>query len=58
MRENLSEQSKDLLESSYQMRKILSQVLTPDLVDYVMQLIVRDGAHQKFLDLVREDEEA
>ena len=55
MRENLSEQSKELLESSYQMRKILSQVLTPDLVDYVVHLIVLDGAHQKFLDLTKED---
>ena len=55
MRANLSEQSKELLNGTFTLRKILSQVLTPDLVDYIIELIVRDGAHEKFLELTKDD---
>ena len=37
------------------MRRVLSQVLTPDMVDYIMELITWDGAHEKFLELTKDD---
>ena len=55
MRANLSEQSKELLNGKFQLRKILSQVLAPDLVTHIIELITKDAAHEKFLELTRED---
>ena len=55
MRSNLTEQSKELLNSTFQLRKILSQVLAPDLVNHIMKLIVKDEAHEKFLELTKDD---
>lgn len=51
MRDKLTVESKELLNGTFTLRKILSQVLTPDLVDY----IVKDGAHEKFLELTKDD---
>ena len=55
MRSNLTEQSKELLHSTFQLRRVLSQVLAPDLVDHIIELIVKDEAHEKFLELTKED---
>ena len=55
MRANLSEQSKELLNSTFQLRKILSQVLAPDLVNHIIELIVKDEAHEKFLELTKDN---
>ena len=55
MRSNLTEQSKELLNSTFQLRKILSQVLAPDLVNHIVELIVKDEAHEKFLELTKDD---
>ena len=55
MRDKLTVESKELLNGTFALRKILSQVLTPDLVDYIIELIVRDGAHEKFLELTKDD---
>lgn len=55
LRANLSEQSKELLNSTFQLRKILSQVLAPDLVNHIIELIVKDEAHEKFLELTKDD---
>ena len=53
MQSNLSEKSKEILENKLALRKSLSQTLPADIVDYIMQLIVRDQAHQKFLELTK-----
>lgn len=50
---NLSEQSKEILENKLALRKSLSQILPADLIDYIIELIVRDQAHQKFLELTK-----
>lgn len=54
MRSNLSDQSKEILENKLALRKSLSQILPADIVEYIMQLIVRDQAHQKFLELTKD----
>ena len=54
MRNKLTTQSKELLNSSLSMRKILSQVFAPDMVDYIMEIIVKNEAHEKFLELTKD----
>lgn len=56
MRENLSPQSKQVLENPRTLRQTFAQVLPPDLLDYVMMLIVKDSAHHKFLKLMQDEE--
>lgn len=48
----LTDQSKELLNSKLMLRKQLMQVLPEDLVDYVVELIVRDRAHENVENLV------
>ena len=45
----------NLLASSYKLRKILSQSLPPELVDYILELVVKDGAHRKYLKIVEDE---
>ena len=56
MRESLSLQSKQALENPRALRQTLAQVLPPDLLDYVMMLIVKDSAHYKLLKLMQDEE--
>ena len=56
MRSKLTPESKEALNSLWKFRKLLAQVLTPDLVDYIVELIVREEAHQKYLELTKDDE--
>ena len=51
---NLSDQSKEILENKIALRKSLSQILPADVVEYIMQLIVRDQAHQKLTELLKD----
>ena len=39
----------ELLEGSFKLKKALQQVLPQEAVDYLINLIARDGAHRKFL---------
>lgn len=48
----LTDQSRELLNSKLMLRKQLMQVFPEDLVDYVVELIVRDMAHEKVENLV------
>ena len=48
----LTDQSKELLNSKLTLRKQLAQVLPEDLVDYVVELIVIDRAHENVENLV------
>ena len=52
---NLSDKSKELLECLWQLRNTFNQVIPADLTDYIVQLIVKDQAHQKFLNITKED---
>ena len=52
---NLSDQSKEILENKIALRKSLSQILPADVVEYIMKLIVKDQAHQKLLEILKEN---
>ena len=54
MYNNLSNQSKELLDTRMKLRQSLSQILPKDLVDYIMELIVKDLSHQKFIELSKD----
>lgn len=47
----LSPELEEILSSTFKLRKILSPVLSPEAVDYLCELIAKDGAHRKFLEL-------
>lgn len=51
---NLSNQSKEILASKRILRENLSKILPQDLVDYIVQLIAKDQAHQKLLNLLKD----
>ena len=50
----MSSELEKLLESTYKLRGILSQVLNQEAVDYLITLVVKDNAHRKFLKLTDE----
>ena len=52
----MTKDTEELLECSFKLRKVLGQVLPPDAVDYIMNPIAKDGAHQRYLDIVKENE--
>ena len=54
--ENLSPELEDLLASTFKLRKILEQVLPQEAIEYIINLIAKDGAHRKFLKLTEENE--
>jgi hypothetical protein len=52
--ETISAEVEELLEGSFRLRKTLEQVLPKEAVDYILRLIVKDGAHRKFLKITKE----
>ena len=52
----ISNEVEEVLEGSFKLRKTLEQVLPKEAVDYIIQLIVKDGAHRKFLKITEEIE--
>ena len=48
---NLSDKSKEILECLWQLRNTFNQVIPADLTDYIIDLIAKDQAHQKLLNL-------
>jgi hypothetical protein len=53
--ENISTELEQLLSSSFKLRKTLEQVLPKEAIDYIIDLIAKDGAHRKYLEIVKED---
>ena len=47
----------ELLHNTFKLRQTLSQILPVDAINYIMELIVKDGAHRKYLKLTEENEE-
>ena len=45
----------EFLHNKFKLRQTLSQVLPKEAVDYIMELIVKDGAHRKYLKLIEEE---
>ena len=54
--EELSLELEDLLSSSFKLRKTLEQVLPKEAVDYLLELIAKDSAHRKFINITEETE--
>lgn len=52
---NLSDKSKEILECLWQLRNTFNQVIPSDLTDYIIELIAKDQAHQKLLELEKEN---
>ena len=51
----MSPELEELLNSSFKLRQTLSQILQKEAVDYIMELIVKDSAHRKYLKLIEEE---
>ena len=51
---NLSNKSKEILEALWQLKTSLSQIMPEDLCDYIVNLIAKDQAHEKYLNLTKE----
>lgn len=51
---NLSKESKEILNNKLQLKKSLSQILPKDLIDYMIELIALNQAHQRFLELTKD----
>lgn len=54
MQNNLSQQSKDTINSLWKFKTALNQIMSIDLADYIIKLIAKDQAHQKFLELTKD----
>ena len=52
----MSPELEELLESPFKLRQVLAQVLSQEAVDYIIELIVKDGTHRKFLKITEETE--
>ena len=55
MMENLSPEIEEVLENSFTLRKVLEQVLPKEAVDYILNLLAKDGAHRRFLKITEEE---
>ena len=51
----MSPELEELLHSTFKLRQTLSQVLPKEAVDYIIELVVKDGAHKKYLKLTEEE---
>ena len=54
--ENLSHELEELLYNTFKLQQVLIQVLPKEAVDYILTLIVKDGAHRNYLKLIEENE--
>jgi hypothetical protein len=52
----MSPELEEFFSSSFNVRKTLEQVLPKEAVDYILNLIAKDGAHRKFLKITEEVE--
>lgn len=50
----MSPELEELLHSTFKLRQTLSQVLPKEAVEYIIELIVKDGAHRKYLELTKD----
>ena len=53
----MSPELEELLHSTFVLRQILSATtLSKEAVDYILELVAKDGAHRKYLKLTEETE--
>ena len=50
----MTQELEEFLSSSFKLRKTLEQVLPKEAIDYILDLIAKDFAHNKFLKLTEE----
>ena len=50
----MSSELEELLHSTFTLKQTLSRVLSPEAVDYILELIAKDGAHRKYLKLIED----
>jgi hypothetical protein len=50
----MSPELEELLHSTFILRQKLSTILPVEAVDYILELIAKDGAHRKYLELTKE----
>ena len=50
----LSQQSEDIINSLWQFKPTLAQIVPNDLAEYIIDLIAKDQAHQKLLNLMKD----
>lgn len=51
---NLSDKSKEIIDTLWQLKNNLSQILPNDLAEYIIELIAKDQAHQKLTELLKD----
>ena len=54
--EKLSPELEEILYNTFRLQQVLAQVLPKEAVDYILTLIVKDGAHRNYLKIVEETE--
>ncbi len=51
----MSPELEEFLHNTFKLRQTLSQVLSQEAVDYIMELIAKDGAHRNYLKFIEEN---
>ena len=51
----MSPELEEFLHSTFKLRQALSQIMPKEAVDYIMELIVKDSAHRKYLKFTEEE---
>ena len=51
----MSPELEEFLHNTFKLRQTLSQVLPQEAVDYIMELIAKDGAHRNYLKFIEEN---
>ena len=46
----------EYLDNSFKLSRALEQMMPKDVSDYIMELIAKDKAHKKYLNIVEENE--
>ena len=51
---NMSPELENLIHSKFILKKTLSKVLPLEVVNYIVELVAKDGAHRNYLKLTEE----
>lgn len=54
----MTKELEELLNSTNQIRKTISQVLPQEAVDYIVNLIAKDNAYRKYVEITSDCEES
>lgn len=51
----MSPELEEFLANSFKLRKAFEQILPPEAVNYILDLIAKDSVHRKFLKITEEN---